>query len=345
MTYAANDDDQGGQPSALSAAEYEVLLRASQPLVHRSQDAHSGEFASLAALPVLRAEPRSPDAITNNDRRAAQQAPSQPLAQVLEYRRSHTDDLRPLRRSDLATVLARSFRIIDHGLDENGTPWSLRPVPSGGAAHPFDLLVTVAEVHGLQPGHYVYGPNAVSLRRLSADQWNYADVLTAGLTSASRRLEPAPASICLVANVERVAQRYLTALPLLLRDAGALMATIHLVASDLGLRSSIVGTAGHFEHLVAPRSPRDHGGRSPTAVDCVNAHVIPGACAQVIPQVVGPDDVLLRGLLLVISGTLGSLVRPVAGAVHEHLMTRVDQPIQQRLRDDGVGEQRIPVHR
>jgi hypothetical protein len=61
----------------------------------------------------------------------------------------------------------------------------------------------------------------------------------------------------------------------------------------------------------------------------VNAHVIPGACAQVIPQVLGPDDVLLRGLLLVISDTPRPLVRPVAGAVHEHLMTRVDQPIQQ----------------
>ena len=78
---------------------------------------------------------------------------------------------------------------------------------------------------------------------------------------------------------------------------------------------------------------------------CVNAHVIPGACAHVIPQVVGPDDVLPCGLLVVICDTAGPLVRSVAGAVHEHLMAGVDQPIQQRFGDDGVGEQRVPVDR
>src|SRR3979409_69678 len=46
----------------------------------------------------------------------------------------------------------------------------------------------------------------------------------------------------------------------------------------------------------------------------VNAHVIPGACAQVIPQVVGPGDVLPCGLLLVVGDTPGSLVGAVVGA-------------------------------
>jgi SagB-type dehydrogenase family enzyme len=241
---------------ALSAAEYEVLLQSSRSPVHRH---HSAELSSLAALPALETEPGSPDHITDSERRAAFQAPSMPLTQVLENRRSRTDALHPLDRADLAAVLARSFRIVADGVDDNGAPWSLRTVPSAGASHPFDLLVTATDVRGLRRGHYVYGPNAISLLRLKARQQPYADLLSAAVTSASRRLEPAPVSLCLVANVERTAQRYLTTLTLLLRDAGALLATLHLVATDLGLRSSIVGTAGHFEHRETV---------SATVVDC-----------------------------------------------------------------------------
>src|SRR5437879_969418 len=82
----------------------------------------------------------------------------------------------------------------------------------------------------------------------------------------------------------------------------------------------------------------------PVCTGCgVNAHVIPGACAHVIPQVVGPGDVLPCGLVLVVGDTPGSLVGSVAGSVHEHLVAGVDESIEQGFGDDGVGEQRIPV--
>jgi transposase len=77
----------------------------------------------------------------------------------------------------------------------------------------------------------------------------------------------------------------------------------------------------------------------------VGAHVIPQACAHVIPQVVGPGDVLLGGLLPVVGDTPGSLVRAVAGSVHEDLVAGVDEPVEERLGDHRVGEQRIPVDR
>jgi hypothetical protein len=40
----------------------------------------------------------------------------------------------------------------------------------------------------------------------------------------------------------------------------------------------------------------------------------------------------------------GSLVRPVAGSVHEDLVAGVDEPVEQGLGDDRVGEQRVPVN-
>lgn len=56
--------------------------------------------------------------------------------------------------------------------------------------------------------------------------------------------------------------------------------------------------------------------------------------------------VLLAGLLGCRGFALtGSLVRPVAGSVYEDLVAVVDEPVEQRFGDDGVGEQRIPVDR
>jgi hypothetical protein len=42
---------------------------------------------------------------------------------------------------------------------------------------------------------------------------------------------------------------------------------------------------------------------------------------------------------------VGSLVGPVALALHEHVMGAVDQPVQHALGDDRVGEQPVPVGR
>ena len=39
----------------------------------------------------------------------------------------------------------------------------------------------------------------------------------------------------------------------------------------------------------------------------------------------------------------GSLSGPVAGSVHEDLVAGVDQPVEEGLGDDGVGEQGVPV--
>jgi hypothetical protein len=61
----------------------------------------------------------------------------------------------------------------------------------------------------------------------------------------------------------------------------------------------------------------------------VNADVIPGACAQVIPQVAGPGDVLRGGLVPVAGDIPGSFAGSVAGAVHEDLVAGVDQPVEQ----------------
>ena len=48
----------------------------------------------------------------------------------------------------------------------------------------------------------------------------------------------------LLADPSRLIDRYDAPLTLLMRDAGVCAATLHMVASDLGLASSIIGVAG-----------------------------------------------------------------------------------------------------
>jgi hypothetical protein len=104
----------------------------------------------------------------------------------------------------------------------------------------------------LPEGHYVFAPYGVQLLPLARDQVPFADAVEVAATAAARRTIPAPATIGLIANVHRVRRRYSTPLTLLLRDAGALLALMHLVAADLGMNSSIVGLAGQV-----PVEPED----------------------------------------------------------------------------------------
>lgn len=228
----------GGEP-ALSEAEW-VALASAQSL---EPEAAPPGIADLAAQPALRTGDEV-GCLDDGDRRLASLAPSRDLADILESRHSETAALAPLSRADLVTLLYRSARLIAPGEGEDGGPWSHRPSPSAGATHPFDLLVYVRAVQGLPEGPYVFAPYRVQLFPLAAEQHAYAVAVESAATEAARRSSPAPVTVCLIANVHRVRRRYSAPLTLLLRDAGALLTVMHLVATDLGLNSSIVGIAG-----------------------------------------------------------------------------------------------------
>lgn len=194
------------------------------------------------------------DLVSDEVRRAARDLPSHSLHEVLEARRSH-DVFEPMGLEQLLAVLVRSYRVQDAGVDRLGSEWSLRPVPSAGATHSFDLLVVVSEVRDIEPGQYLFDSHRGGLQRLDPSWNEYADELEKATLLAARRLGRAPATILLVADAARITARYSAALTLLLRDAGVLLQTLHLVATDLGLASRILGTAGHSPHEPAAGTP------------------------------------------------------------------------------------------
>jgi len=188
--------------------------------------------------------------------------PSRPLADVLGLRHSERHNIGALHRRDLAALLHRSARTIDEGVGDDGAPWSRRPAPSAGGTHPFDLLVLAHRVYGLPVGAYRFSPVSAQLQEASIPA-EYIATLTDAVTAAARRDSPPPATVILVANLYRTYRRYPHGLTLVLRDAGALLTVLHLVATDLGLASTILGTGGHWlRPLAAPNE------REPFSVDC-----------------------------------------------------------------------------
>jgi SagB-type dehydrogenase family enzyme len=76
---------------------------------------------------------------------------------LLDIRRSirnYTED--PISQEQLAFLLWSVHGVQDYrGEKQDAT---LRPVPSGGARHPFEVYVAVRNVTGLRPGYYRYTP-------------------------------------------------------------------------------------------------------------------------------------------------------------------------------------------
>ena len=245
-------------PSVLSDAERTVLTDA----VRLHPVPPDAQLVELAARPSLAYDPAGAGMFSSADLRHAASATSRPLADVLHLRRSERLNVGAPHRRDLAALLHRSARMIDHGIGDDGGPWSHRPAPSAGGTHPFDLLVLAHNVDGLPAGAYRFSPVSAQLQTASIPA-EYVATLTDAVTAAARRGSPPPATVILVANLYRTFCRYPHGLTLLLRDAGALLTVLHLVAADLGLASTILGTGGNW---LRPRAAA--GEREPLAVDC-----------------------------------------------------------------------------
>ena len=101
-------------------------------------------------------------------------------AKLLDTRRSvrsYAD--KPMSQAELAFMLW-SVNGIQHTRNDVST---FRPVPSGGARHPFETYITVKNVEGLTPGLYHYlpaeniGEKRVTIERLN-DIADYEDTIT-----------------------------------------------------------------------------------------------------------------------------------------------------------------------
>lgn len=164
--------------------------------------------------------------------------PSPPLLEALSRRESRREGLRP-SREEIAQLLWYSARTLWTAREESGFLWQHRPSPSGGGRHPVDLLVCSSMI---QPSLEVYDPLAHCLCRLEvADQ----DALVDFVNEVNAVLPVGDATILwFVAQFDRTMSKYKNGESLVWLDAGALLATVYLVAEALALACCAVGITG-----------------------------------------------------------------------------------------------------
>jgi oxazoline/thiazoline dehydrogenase len=147
---------------------------------------------------------------------------------------------------DLACLLVRTSRVKslamspEVGVQER----TQRPTPSAGAIHPLDLVLIAHDVDGLPRGIWMFDPYSCDLIQESAIAPETVHGALETARNVGRLATTPPALIVLRANFMRTLARYPSGGALVWRDTGALLATLHLCAEDLGLASCILGTTG-----------------------------------------------------------------------------------------------------
>jgi len=172
-----------------------------------------------------------------------------PLTRVLEARRSvRTYGKRPITAAQLGEFLFRVARIKDRiPADAEDQPYEVtrRPYPSGGACYPFELYLVVTRCDELQPGSYHYDPASHRLEELSGQSADAERLV--GATIAATGGDAPDVLIIIAARFGRVTWKYRSiAYATVLKDLGALLQTMYLVATAMGLAPCAIG-AGDSE--------------------------------------------------------------------------------------------------
>lgn len=165
-----------------------------------------------------------------------------PFSDVLATRRSRRA-FGPMTLPALACVLVPSARVQGWWEAPDGYTATERPTPSAGGRHPLELAVLALSVDGLEPGLWSFDAATCDLVRAELAD-TVRDAALARVRAAAECEGASAAAIFVVADFERTLSRYPSGSSLVLRDAGALLATMQLAANAAGLASCIVGTAG-----------------------------------------------------------------------------------------------------
>lgn len=168
-----------------------------------------------------------------------------PLGAVIEARESVRQyGTRPITVDQLGALLWRSARVRAEFPMGPGRRYAItdRPYPSGGGCYPLEMLVVVGRCRGVPAGIYHYDPVAHALdwlgRHRSDAEWLLEDA-----RHAQGQRGGAQVLLVFVARFRRLTWKYRSiALATILKDVGALLQTLYLNATALGLAPCGVGS-------------------------------------------------------------------------------------------------------
>ena len=206
---------------------------------------------AIAPPPAVR--PRWPG--RKIDLRKFSAAPSDaisPVAMLLRERHSTRDfdDRRPITLAELSRFLDGTARVqakwksrADLGDGGPMVAYAARPYPSGGSAYELELYLTVANCEGLARGFYHYDADRHALVPIGARPQEL-EALLANAEFAMGASAAPQVLITIAARFDRVSWKYSSiAYALILKDAGVLIQTLYLMATDMGLGGCAIGSS------------------------------------------------------------------------------------------------------
>lgn len=177
--------------------------------------------------------------------------PTVSLLDALGSRRSvRSYASRSLQLDELSSLLYHSARVIAVRHDERLGERALRPFPTAGARSELELYILANDVAGLCPGAYYYDSTEHRLLLLRERDHYQQEIVRFAAAATGDKLNRDPAVVVLITAVfERVMWKYSElGLSLIYKDVGALLQTLYLVATGLGLAPCAIGSANEAEN-------------------------------------------------------------------------------------------------
>nr|WP_249142146.1 SagB family peptide dehydrogenase [Bradyrhizobium diazoefficiens] len=236
--------------------DFHDLLFHTRSTEGRHTDPVGGTYAYAGVMPPLPAvRPPWPGKTIALGKLAAPE-PASPFARLLRERHStrEFDDRNPVTLAELAQFLGTTARVLSEwkgGRDVDGVPevtYSSRPYPAAGSAYELELYLAVSNCEGLARGLYHYDAGGHALTAIDVPPQQ----LHAMFTSAAYAMGasgPPQVLITIAARFGRISWKYASiAYSLILKDAGVLLQTFYLAATDMGLGGCAIGT-GNIERF------------------------------------------------------------------------------------------------
>jgi SagB-type dehydrogenase family enzyme len=176
-----------------------------------------------------------------------------PAAKLLRERHStrEFDNRQPITLTELARFLDATARVqstLQAPLDPDGgggpmLEYTVRPYPSGGASYELELYLAVDKCEGVPRGFYHYDAGEHALVPIDVRESEFEALLKAAEFAMGAAAAP-QILITIAARFGRVSWKYGSiAYSLILKDSGALMQTLYVIATDMGLGGCAIGLA------------------------------------------------------------------------------------------------------
>jgi len=173
-------------------------------------------------------------------------ARSSSLFDVMENRRSRRGmSAQPVSIGDISLLLYRVARVkeVQSGSQSIPQETMLRPFPSAGAIHELEFYIAIRYCDQLDPGFYHYDGQEHTLTLISNAETAAAGMVAECAASWGQPEQPPHAVMVITSRLPRLAWKYAgIAYRLSLLNAGVVIQSLYLIAADLGLAGSAIGT-------------------------------------------------------------------------------------------------------